>query len=73
MVYLPEDTAVCVYVDGVMVFPAWVVSCLVALLVPELTYPADWVAEAVIKPLELTEMLGVAWVTVATDLLTWEG
>ena len=54
-------------VVGVQVFVSWVVNCFVPFLVPAFTYPALCVAEAVIKPDELTVILGVAWVIVATD------
>ena len=47
-----------------MVFAAWVVSYFVADFAPAATYPADWVADAVISPEELTVMLGVACVAV---------
>ena len=46
---------------------------MVALLVPELTYPALCVALAVILPALSTLILGVAWVAVPTDLLTLLG
>ena len=67
VVYTPLATAVWADVLGVTVFAAWVVSWDVADLVPALTYPAVWVADAVINPLLLTEILGVAWVAVDTD------
>ena len=73
VVYLPAATAVLAEVPGVMVVPAWVVSCLVALLVPAATYPAPWVTLAVMRPLEPTEMPGVAWSAMATLLLTASG
>ena len=73
VVYLPAATAVLAEVPGVMVAPASVVSCLVALLVPAATYPAPWVTLAVMRPLEPTEMPGVAWSAMATLLLTASG
>ena len=39
----------------------------VALLVPAETRPAAWLALAVISPAELTEIDGVAWVTMGIE------
>lgn len=68
VVNLPDATAVCWDVDGVMVAADWIVNCSVADFVPAAIVPADWVAVAVINPVE--ELMLITGVACATGVVT---